>query len=70
MLSRVNISKFYFDHLNSKILTVVVADDKESRDCVFGKIVPVSCAVVEGVEHVLLGDEPVVGGDCHCDDDQ
>lgn len=56
--------------LASTILTIVVAEEEETRDGMFGEVVPVSSAVVVRVQHALLSDEPVVRGDRHGDDDQ
>lgn len=53
-----------------EILTVVVAEEEETRYGMFGEVVPVSSAVVVRVQHALLSDEPVVRGDRHGDDDQ
>lgn len=56
--------------IHGEILTIVVAEDEETRDGMFGEVVPVSSAVVVRVQHALLSDEPVVRGDRHGDDDQ
>lgn len=47
-----------------------VAERPQSGDSVLGQILSISGAVVEGVGHLLLGVQPLIGGHGHADDDQ
>ena len=50
------------------LLTMCVAEIPEAGNGDLVQVLVISCSVVSGVGHLLLREQPVVGGDSHGDD--